>query len=391
MLKRLEKYIDICGILLLPLAVFAIFLLYYLLYSNLGYDRALIYYVAFLGGNLVLLFLLLYFNQGRALFFSVSTLLAYLAINYLKHCNGSDYIDSAYYHNIIIMLPFNMLLFYLFYPKRFISTGSLLSFLFILSEYITLDILSIKNIHFTYVVYNINIPVVIGFAVMLMTMFVNMIRTGSLYDDVFFFASSAVALGIYFSSEVYGFSLFFCVSSYLVLAFVIWRIYYLFLFDEKTGCYNRYSYLKQSKKFPPKYSLGVISIDSYDGLSKGLNGSQKHELISLVLEIIKENIDEFSTIYHYEENYFIVVCEKINAKEIYDIFETIRRVIAGSEFVLSRHYQHLKITISGGIAEKRRTDVGAMAVLMRADSEMQKTLKFTGNVISPQPRATRRQ
>lgn len=386
MFKRLEKYIDICGILLLPLVVFAGYLLYYLMYGSLGYGHAIVYHIAFWGGNLLLLLLLLYFNQGRLLFFSVSILLAYLAINYLKHCYGDEVVNSAYYHNILAVLPLNLWIFFLFYPKRFISTGSLVSLLFILGEYILLDVLSPKNIAFIYTIYQINIVVVIGFVILLSCSFINMIRSGRLYDDVVFFASSSVALGIYFSQEVSGFSLFFCLSCYMVLAFVVWQIYYTHLFDENTGIRNRYSYLKQSQKFPPKYSLGVISIDGYDGLSRGLNSKQKQELIYLIIDIIKENIDEFSIIYRYEENCFIIICEKNNIKEIYEIFETIRRSVAMSEFVLNRHPQYIKITISGGVAEKRRTDADASVVLMRAYNEMQKTLKFTGNVISPQPR-----
>lgn len=390
MLKRLERYIEICGFLLIPLAVFAAVWLHYLAYCPLGYERALVYHIALWGGNFALLLVLLYFNQGRLLFFAAVSTLAYLSLNLLKQRLGADFSNSLYYHNILVLLPYNLWCFYLFFPRRFISGGSLLSLLLILSEYILLDILVAENINLNYVLYGLNIPVIGGFALFLLWAFINMIRRGNLYDGTVLFAGLSVAAGVFFATEVSGLVIFFCLESYIILAFVIWRIFYNKFFDETTSIYNRYSYLKRSRGFPPKYSLGIISIDGYDGLSRGLTHRQNCELVNLLLEIIKENIDEFSTIYRYAENSFIIVCEKINQKEIYEVFETIRRAVAGSEFALSGHPQPIKITISGGVAEKRRTDANADAVLTRADSDMQKTLKFTGNVISPQPRVTKR-
>lgn len=390
MLKRLEKYIEVCGWLLLPLFVFAFGLLYYLVYGALSYDTAVVFHHLFLVGNFILLLILLYFNQGRFLFFASVTFLFYLAINCLKHQYGADFRDSAYYSDMLCLFPFNLLMFYLFWPQRFISTAGFLNLLIILGEYILLDAASAYPRAVNYSFYGLNIPAITGFTLLVLISFVKMIKNGNIYDGTVLFVSLSLIGGIFFCHEASGISFFFCISVYTILWYVLFNLYNNRWFDEKTGAYNRYSYLKRSKFFPPKYSLGVISIDGFDGLSKALNSSQIKELIILLFDIIKENIDEYSTIYRYDDNRFIVVCLKNNQKEIYEIFETIRRTTAGAEFVLHGHQHPIKITISGGVAEKRRTDTGAAAVLMRANAEMQKTLQFTGNVISPQPLRNRR-
>ena len=185
-------------------------------------------------------------------------------------------------------------------------------------------------------------------------------------------------------------SLFFACAAGIILFMTVYQLIYAYYYDDNTKLFNRRSYQRQSKKLSPKYSLGIISLDGYEGLSKGLSCKQMNELLLLLVNIMQENLPDDTMCYRYEENKFVLINEKIEFKEFRSYLEEIRRYVAGAEFSLKSHPQPLKITISGGVSEKKRVDANADVVLLRAYKFMSDTLKFTGNVISPIPRGEKR-
>ena len=390
MYRLIEKYINICGNMLLPCFLFALSLIAYLLSGGFDYGRALLYHRLFIGGSILIGMVLLYFNRGRLLFLTLSLFVAYIGLNFLKRGYIDETTAQIYYANLAVMLPLNCLFFYFYAPRRLLSLSALLCLLGLALEYILLEFLAAEHLALAYYQDGINLPALSAFAAALLCPLWRAARTGDFYDYGSLFIIAAAGCGVYFYTSASALSLFFFVAALISLLVIIRQLLQSYLYDSETFVYNRLSYLRHSKRFPPKYSLGVIAVDGFDGLNRALSGRQRQELLLLLIEIMQENIGEDASIYRYDTNNFVLVCEKTGLKEIYETFEAIRRSVAAAEFVLSGRRTQLKVTISGGIAEKRRVDTGAAAVLMRANAEMQKTLAFTGNVISPAPKSSRK-
>jgi diguanylate cyclase (GGDEF)-like protein len=86
-------------------------------------------------------------------------------------------------------------------------------------------------------------------------------------------------------------------------------------------------------------------------------------------------------IYRYNEDEFVLIFYNEDKKKSFEYLENIRRSIASSEFVINSK-QSVRMTISSGVSEKKRSDADADAVLLRAREAFQKTYKFTQNVTS---------
>ena len=390
MQQKLERYLQLCGNMLLPCFWFVLTLFTYLLNDDWGYEQASLFHQFYLGINVVLMLILLNFNQGRGAFFSLVVLLAYLGINYLKKNYGADYINSAYYNNAIILLSLNMLFFYLYPPQHFVDKRSLYYVVMVLIEYSIFEFVSKYNLSLNWRFYGVNIAAVVALGVLVITAFFRAISYGALYDYSILFASLAIVLGLYLGSDALGFSSFFLCFGVIELSMTIYCLSYSYFFDDDTGLYNRNSYLRQARDFPPKYSLGVLSVDSFVNLNKALSKRQKNELFNLLIDILQESIDENMIVYRYTSDKLIVFGEQLTLKEMREYLENFRRNVAGTEFALHKHPTSIRITISGGVAEKKRVDANAEVVLARAEKVMYETLKFTGNVISPLPKGMTR-
>ncbi len=390
MQQKLERYFQLCGNMLLPCFLFVLGLFTYLWSSSLNYDTAVVFHYLFLGEILTLLLIFINFNQGQVTFFTLTVFLSYIAINCLKKTYYLDMTETAWYHNIVFLLPLNLLFFYLFPPRRFIEKKSIIYLAVIAIEYMAVEYLSQLGRGIFLSFYGFNIVSGSAFAVLFFVTLCKAVSFGKLYDYSWFFAVISLFFGVHYATDPAGLSIFFLTAGAIILSMVIYNLVYHHYYDELTGLRNRLSYLRDSRRFPPKYSLGVISVDGYDGLRKGLTSRQTNELLILLANICQEQFSDSAVIYRYYENQFLIVCETMNLKEIRSEFENIRRQVAASEFVLYNHATAIKITISGGVAEKKRTDANASEVLERAHKVMNETLKFSGNVISPVPRSERR-
>jgi hypothetical protein len=81
-------------------------------------------------------------------------------------------------------------------------------------------------------------------------------------------------------------------------------------------------------------------------------------------------------------------CRKVVPQEIQNRFdnevqvsyyEEIRRAIATSIFIFNEN-NHLQLTISQGVSEKKRSDINTEVVLQRAEVALKKACKFTRNI-----------
>ena len=152
-------------------------------------------------------------------------------------------------------------------------------------------------------------------------------------------------------------------------------------YDELTGFYSRNSYLMQAKNFPLKYSLGLVCIDSFDKLSETIGRKKADTVVGMIASVLEGEVQD-DNIYRYAADQFIIIYKKLDKKETFAQLENIRRTIAGLSFEYSPKQRPLKLTVSCSVSEKKRSDAGAIEVLMRADKAMRKTLKFSHNVTS---------
>ena len=127
--------------------------------------------------------------------------------------------------------------------------------------------------------------------------------------------------------------------------------------------------------------MGIISIDNYDELQKTFGYKKQKILTNLIAEVIQELTSE-EIVFRYAKDRFVVLYKDKDNKEAFKHIDNIRRIIAGVSFGWSEKQPAIKLTVSCSLAEKKRSDAGAMEVLMRADKAMRKTLKITHNVTS---------
>jgi GGDEF domain-containing protein len=69
----------------------------------------------------------------------------------------------------------------------------------------------------------------------------------------------------------------------------------------------------------------------------------------------------------------------MNATECFEQAEDIKRALAKSIFVFNEN-NHLQLTVSQSVSEKKRSDADARAVLQRAEESLQAACKFTHNI-----------
>ena len=379
--QTLEKYVPLISNMLMPLFIYGLSLIIFLLYNDLSRGVALFCHWGFYIISLLGLLILLNFNQSKPLFLIVISVVSYTAINYLKNWLGSEFHSNIWFKNIAVVIPYNLLFFYLFPKHKFICKQSLILLMMILIEYSFCEFLGRVGIDINIQYKNINIMVALGFCALIITALYNAIKDGMLYDYVMLFSSLSIATGLFFSATVSGLSLFFFISQLLLIGYLIYMLIYNNYYDDTTGFFSRNSYLLQSKHFPLKYSLGIVSIDNYDKLQKTIGVRRQNIVNGLIADVIN-SMSSDETIYRYAPEQFIILYKKLDKKEAFAQLEELRRTIASLEFEYSPNQRPLKLTVSCSVAEKKRSDIDAIEVLMRADKAMRKTLKFSHNVTS---------
>ncbi len=379
--QTLEKYLPLIGNMLIPAALFAYVLFSYLLQDEFIYDSSLTYHWLFFSLSSVNFIVLLYFNQGRLLFFNTVIVLGYILLNHLKILFGSEYADTPWFENLVFFLFLDMLIFYRVHSRKFLGKTSLLMLVVIILEYTLSEQLSRYGWGISFYYYGIDIyPTILALAVCFMSLYYA-IRDGKLTDYNIFFASLCVFCGIAYSENHYGLSLFFALSQIIIGIDIIYNLVYHHYYDGTTELYSRKSYQHQSEHFPQKYCLGIISIDAYDKLQSNLGRKSANSVVKMLARIIAQNNPD-DTVYRYDDDEFVVLYKTLDKKETFSRLDEIRRLIAGLSFEYSTSQKPLKLTVSCSVAEKKRSDFNAAEVLARADAAMRKTLKFSHNVTS---------
>ena len=329
--------------------------------------------------------LLIYFNCNKPLFYVISIILSYMIITELKKYLGETYITNAAYINLSIILPLNLLMFYNLEEKKFFTKHNTYWLILILVELTIIEHLSRRGISFEFVT-DISssaggLPTLskLLFALTVIYFFLNSSINGRILDTGLFFAAIEIALSTAYSDTAGGLIIFYTAAMLTIFQSVCEHIYYVSYHDLLTGFSNRNAFLRHAPTFPLKYSVGLILIDDYERLSKifGRHG------ISALIKMISLRLDELENeaqIYRYNVDEFIILYRGQDKNEAYEKTEQIRRGIAGTEFCLRGYNKPIKLTVSGAVSEKKRSDADAVEVIYRANKALQKANRFTQNI-----------
>lgn len=316
-------------------------------------------------------------NRARPLFVLAAAVAAYTVVNNWKVSAGTGLTGDIRYQLLLLLLPLNFLFFMLRGDRPLRDSRSLRE-----AYVLLLEAAVIEHAAFLFpdgVLAELAYAVGFSWLFSLSAMFVFLGMTGGIKISGMFFAGLAVAAG--FAGGATPVPLCFAAACFILLAVSVQEYVYLYFRDGLTGVYSKNSYyIHAAKSFPLKYSLGVICIDDYGKLLQ-IFGRNK---VDLLTRMVVKKIGQAGTgaeIYRYDSDEFILIFKNEDKKQSYEYLENIRRSIAGSEFVLGSG-KVVKITISAGVSEKKRSDAGVEAVLARTREVLQKAYKFTQNITS---------
>ena len=170
-------------------------------------------------------------------------------------------------------------------------------------------------------------------------------------------------------------------SIIIILLGLIEEIYNDILKDDLTGFSSRKAFVIHSHKFPLKYSVSLLRIDNFHNLHKAFGKRGRNKLLRMISNRINQTNTD-AHIYRYSEDELILIFKNINKTNALEQTEQIRRAVASADFMLPRHKKAIKLTISGCISEKKRSDAGILEVINRARENLQKATTFSCNIIS---------
>jgi len=370
---------------LLPALIFACAFLGYFLYGEIPFSILKDLHIIFWSLNISSIVILLYFNRRKPLFFSITIMLSYIIINRLKHQYSLDFLSTTDYINLCFFVPLNLTLFYFLPDYKILHKHNIYWLIFLFVQLSICEHLNTLNINLSFNSsvdsINLNSLSVILFILFLICAFIKSCQTGYINDTALFFSGLNIFAGFYYSASSTALCIFFTAATITSFVSLIKNINYSLYYDYLTGLSNRRSYLEESQKFPLKYSLSVICIDNYTHLYKILGTIKMQKLIKMLTNRLSE-LEINNPIYRYSQDEFIIVFKNDNLKQSFEKLDNIRREIAASEFMFSHKRKGIKITISGCVSEKKRSDANANEVLHRARNTLQKTYQFTQNLIS---------
>lgn len=329
--------------------------------------------------------ILAYFNRSKSLFFLLSIILSYLLINNLKRIYGVEYLSNPFYENLCLFLPLNLLFFYFLPNFKFLSKENL----YVLIGFL-IELTIFEQFSHTYSLgwnYIASSPLTYTHLSLLVSLLGGMIilfkasKSGKIIPSYLLFAYIEVMFGLIYSDVPSALTMSFFAAIITLLIANSYEIYYATYHDPLTGLLSRNSFILNSKHFPMKYSIGIICVDDYARLKKIF---RKHEIKDLI-EMISSQILELESeenVYRYDEDEFVVLWKSETKDEAFQKMENIRRKIAAAEFILSQRKKPIKLTISAGISEKKRSDGTSFDVLVRTKKALEQTNKFSQNITS---------
>lgn len=360
----------------LPAILFSIGVFFYFNKSTSFTVEPNVFHFLFYGFLISFFSVLLILKKPKDFFWLLLLFLLYVGLNTLKKNFGLSYTETDYFALLGILIPINWFC-YLVFDYLKLSEKYYIYFLCLLL--IEGAIIENYSLLFDGKYYGILslIALILWFVSILAYIFYVSFVSG-IRNYGMFFSYLCLCMGFYNGESEFALSLYFSLA---VLIFFITTIYseiYCYFKDALTAVYSHNTYLRHSKNFSLKYSMGIICVDDYAKLVKVFGNRQVDKLMRMLVEKIKQ-FSSGADIYRSTDDEFILIFNNEDKKKSYEYLENIRRSIAGSEFVLSST-RIVKVTISSGVTEKKRSDADADDVMMRIREAFQRTYKFTQNM-----------
>ena len=376
-----RKTLTLCQNIIFPATFFCIAILLFYGLSTFSHEKLISLHISFYIFSSLSLLTLLYFNRQKLCFYIISIIICYILINLLKNIST---IPNNIIQNIFVLLPLNLLIFSQAPNYKLLSKISLYMLIFIFIEYSIIEKLLINS--------NLNISLLdsssyflslsfILFIILNIVSLTQAIIQGTLISYAIFFSNLSIFIGIFYYGSATALALFFSLSVFLIFTSLCIDIYINTYQDTLTTLMTRKAFVNQSSKFPLKYTIGLVSIDDYDKLAYMFGKKRRNEIVKLIAQKLK-SVEPDELLYRYSPDQFIIIFKNEIKKDAYKRMENIRRQIAASSFELSGQKKTTKITISGCVSEKKRSDANAIEVLVRANKTLQKALTFSHNLTS---------
>lgn len=360
----------------LPALIFATTAFYGTAFPIRDFENNIFFHVFFLSMSVLGIGFLSQLRQIRALLFLACLIGAYLFINSMKARFGAAFFESPPYFLLLTLIPLNFLLITLVPRRGFNERNNFYALGLLLGQGVLLENmpLTLSWTHFWAV------GLLLWF-LLFVYLLIRVCLNGRLDEESLLFMAIAVFLSFINAKSPEDLCLYAAAAVLILIVSTMLTLFYAYFKDEETGVYSRNTFYRHaSSRFPLKYSLAVVCIDDYAKLQKVLKPHDLRALIRLVLEIIY-HAPVKSEVYRFCSDEFVLIFKKEDKKQTYQYLENIRREVAGTTFVLN-HKQQIKITISAGVSEKKRSDADAEAVLVRTRDVLQKAYKFTQNLTS---------
>ncbi len=319
-------------------------------------------------------FLMFFAKNIKDIFLSLLLLFISICFNRLRLTESSETVIYNVYSWLMLILPLNFLYFnllakmpkHIFYLFAFLLFQGAVIENFYLLSFAELSSIFILLSYFLW-----------GFAFAFLLISISRKPESIAVGEFFYFI--AVFLALQNIRHLSSFEAYLTAASLILFFSNLYAVSYHYFKDELTGVYSQNSFNRDdTKKFPPKYTLSFFYIDNYSKLLKVFGQEETDKLTLMVIRRL-QSLDPPAFIYRLRADEFCLVFFDSDIKEAYGITEDIRRLIAKTEFVLSKK-KILKLTITPVVSEKRRSDVDAKAVLLRMHESFQQRYSFTQNM-----------
>lgn len=379
-----EKVLLYSKTMLLPIIVIGAFLIYFFSISEFSEETYHSVHTMFITISAIT-FVFAILRQIPSMAMSVAVVfISYIIINSTRYTYGEDYMFSAGYNIwVIVALP-NILLANLLFtqnkPYKYWSGF----FIFLFAQTAIIEKLQNQSIDAdSYFFYKhigmLNYPALGTAIICLTTLLVHQIMKGKILNSAGLFISVAVISGLYFSDNLFAFSLFFLAAVLIALLSSVYYAYYILYKDEELNIANVKSFFKDAeRKYPLKYSISLMYMDEYNRLVKRFGKTKALILKKMFLAQIRK-ANRKVKIYNYRSDALILAFLNANSAETFNEAENIRRILAKSIFIFNEN-NHLQLTVSQCVSEKKRSDADAKTVLSRAEDNLRKACKFTHNI-----------
>ncbi len=367
-----------------PAFILCAFLMYFFSITSFSDDTYHLIHTIFIVVIIVNLFLSIYLKVYSIFAVSATIYISYIVTNGFRYAYGEDYIFSAGYNIWNMLIALDVILAYWLFAckKKKIHSSWFFIVLFLETMFIEKmqnQAIAPDSYYFYKHIGTLNYPAFYIYMILILSMLIHHSSRGKILSGAIFFTIISLFVASLLSDNLFAFSLFYLCSALILMVSFISYVYYNNINNEELDVANYYSYCCDAeKKYPLKYSVSLMYIDEYERILKRFGYSRIVLLKKMFFKRIKE-ISPDVMLYNYKKDSLIMVFKNANATDSFDKADEIRRQLVKSIFVFNEN-NHLQLTVSQCISEKKRSDNDATVVLLRAEASLKNACKFTRNI-----------